>query len=830
MNIKLRFPILILALLLGILPLASSASAIFAFEAPSYDVYVGKTEKVKPVAQGIDGKLTYAWSSSDEKVATVKDGTVKGISADPLYAKHDMVYFNGGSYAYTNDTPSNELPTSTTHWQQIATMGGQELVDAAVAARDVAQAQAVLAQGYTAQLAAGIASPAGTYADLTALIAADPDHSKIYITLDDGKWCYWNGSEFVAGGVYQATGIGDGTITPIKTNFFEYSTNLVDESDLTVGYVSLHYGTITSDAAWRTSPFIKINPATSYMVRHYRELAYYDSSKTFISGLTGSYFDVALDVPATAEYVRFSITLSSSIDPDIRFHMNEGSVVLPYEPFWNRIPYENLDISGHDISVNDIPDGALSVRKMSFITQGKNLFNPYTATAGYVVNEGDGTIYANGYYHASDYIDVTPETQYSQSYGAYTAFYDADKNFISGLGATEDRAQRIITTPESCYYTRMSCSIEDLPLFQIEKGASATSYEPYSLTLEKGIVLDEKDSVSVFLPEEICVAVGRTIEIYNVQVVNCGNIKNYHISWSCPTAGKAMKRKFSITGSVAYIGNHTLTLTVYNNNMIPVATASTTIKVVTNIVTPHSILTIGDSLTNEKKWLAELRLLSGNQYTMVGTRGTAPLKHEGRSGFSAATYLTNKAYSYESEGVHPFWNDSVGAERFDWSYYKSTHSINPDAVQLFLGTNGMALDPTANAAAIQAIVDYIRADDAIIPIFVVYTLYRGNQDGIGNEVPVDGYSYEPSAWSLRENRKVFNLMVKLNTLLKEYTNLHFVPIATCHDSEYNFGAVETPVNPRAAQMEYLPSQATHPQEQGYLQMADIMFSVMAAHL
>lgn len=63
--------------------------------------------------------------------------------------------------------------------------------------RDAAAASA-------AQLAAGTASPAGTYANLDALIAADPDHTKIYITLDDGKWCYHNGSAFVAGGVYQA--------------------------------------------------------------------------------------------------------------------------------------------------------------------------------------------------------------------------------------------------------------------------------------------------------------------------------------------------------------------------------------------------------------------------------------------------------------------------------------------------------------------------------------------------------------------------------------------------------------------------------------------------
>lgn len=63
----------------------------------------------------------------------------------------------------------------------------------------------ILAEGYAAQLAAGVASPVGTYADLAALNAADPDHSKIYITLNDGYWCYYSGAAFVAGGVYQAT-------------------------------------------------------------------------------------------------------------------------------------------------------------------------------------------------------------------------------------------------------------------------------------------------------------------------------------------------------------------------------------------------------------------------------------------------------------------------------------------------------------------------------------------------------------------------------------------------------------------------------------------------
>lgn len=91
-------------------------------------------------------------------------------------------------------------------------------------------------QSQVTGLASG--SPAGTYADLAALIAADPDHSKIYITLDDGKWCYHNGSAWVAGGVYQATAIADGSVSPAKTSFFDnISYNLFNKADALDGYI-----------------------------------------------------------------------------------------------------------------------------------------------------------------------------------------------------------------------------------------------------------------------------------------------------------------------------------------------------------------------------------------------------------------------------------------------------------------------------------------------------------------------------------------------------------------------------------------------------------------
>ena len=59
--------------------------------------------------------------------------------ADPLYSKRDVVFHNGGSYRYINDTPSNEPTSSMTHWQQIAEKGdpgevSQAQMESAIAA------------------------------------------------------------------------------------------------------------------------------------------------------------------------------------------------------------------------------------------------------------------------------------------------------------------------------------------------------------------------------------------------------------------------------------------------------------------------------------------------------------------------------------------------------------------------------------------------------------------------------------------------------------------------------------------------------------------------
>ncbi|MDT0160251.1 hypothetical protein [Bacillus sp. AG4(2022)] len=71
----------------------------------------------------------------------------------------------------------------------------------------------------------------GTYATLAALQTAFPTgDSKRYVVSADGKWYYWNGTTWTAGGVFQSTGIAKNTITAGHTTFINTSENLFDLS------------------------------------------------------------------------------------------------------------------------------------------------------------------------------------------------------------------------------------------------------------------------------------------------------------------------------------------------------------------------------------------------------------------------------------------------------------------------------------------------------------------------------------------------------------------------------------------------------------------------
>lgn len=69
-------------------------------------------------------------------------------------------------------------------------------------------------------------SPAGAFATLDDLKNSQTtDKTKIYVVQENGNWYYFNGSDWVSGGVYQATEIADNSINLFNTDFMNQGYN-----------------------------------------------------------------------------------------------------------------------------------------------------------------------------------------------------------------------------------------------------------------------------------------------------------------------------------------------------------------------------------------------------------------------------------------------------------------------------------------------------------------------------------------------------------------------------------------------------------------------------
>lgn len=333
----------------------------------------------------------------------------------------------------------------------------------------------------------------------------------------------------------------------------------------------------------------------------------------------------------------------------------------------------------------------------------------------------------------------------------------------------------------------------------------------------------ESEEIRIYLPEIYYAATGLTMEIYNSQITNkCSYITEYNVLWTCDI-GESLERKYSLTATEEMLGEHELTVSVYDNALNLLAQKSCTLKVVDgSLQQGFSLLEIGDSLSCNGMLYRRLQGLAEEQITFQGTRSIDGFLMEGRIAFSANDYLNATPYHLdEGEECHPFYNPET--DTFDWTYYRESTGFYPDVVQIFLGTNNIQAGEE-NADDIVAIVDAIRRDDVMTPIYVVNTIYQGSQNGLGSWKTKHG-EYLSKGWNKHEqDLAVFNLMVDLSEKLADYEDVYLVPVCISMDSEYNYESTELAVNPYNEATETYELDPVHPSKAGYYQIADVMFS------
>lgn len=92
-------------------------------------------------------------------------------------------------------------------------------------------------------------------------------------------------------------------------------------------------------------------------------------------------------------------------------------------------------------------------------------------------------------------------------------------------------------------------------------------------------------------------------------------------------------------------------------------------------------------------------------------------------------------------------------------------------------------------------------------------------DGYGQGGGMAGYQYD-------EDCKVMALQNYIKSI-----DGHIVPLAITMDRDNDFGQEQMPVNPRLTSVTVpVPVECVHPQEAGYMQMADVIYSHLTAYL
>ena len=514
---------------------------------------------------------------------------------------------------------------------------------------------------------------------------------------------------------------------------------------------------------------------------------------------------------------------------------------------------EQITTNKEDIgSLKENLGNYLKVKETTTELVQDNILNVNNLTVG--VCDTDGTFKDNTSYLRTDYEFVKPDTAYSSWRMIWkngfniirVVFFDKDKKFISGR---KDNGCAF-TTPSDAYYVILTYKNDEnmtekrMPMV-CEGSDVPEKYLPYKNEYVNTITVTEyvkKEELKphAYMPDVIYCALGRTIDIYNNQV--CIDADKFHICWTCDI-GFGEGRKFTVTPTE--IGNHNLKLDIYNDANELLFTKTVILKVASAITSgSYTILPIGDSMTyGGTQWQIEVQKnLSNGSMTYVGTQ-----KHDGRGDiYYHEGYNGNTAYGFLNNATlrgltNPFYNPDTS--KFDWNYYKDTYSINPNIIQIELGTNdinGYTVDTAVENIA--EMVDLVRKDDASIPIFICNAIYRSNQDGIAHQLNTQGYSMGNGVYKYGEDVKIQNLMIGLENRLADYKNVYFIPLALCHDSENNFGKKTIPLNSRSQETIVIPADSIHPNKTGedsstygydivgYLQFADVMYSTLCGAL
>lgn len=548
------------------------------------------------------------------------------------------------------------------------------------------------------------------------------------------------------------------------------------------------------------------------------------------------YLKIGKETPNTFQFQKDSSVPASGTNANLigSAYANgiDGYIIVPTEATYlitsQLISNTSNKVQKYTINIDD----SISELRANFETViGKNLFNKDDAENLYGVSnsncyvmDSNGVPYnstaSDATYSVSCFVPVEEgKTVYfsfrdGQTYAYQLALFDSSMQFISMVTWVDH-----YTIPSGISYIRVT-AVKLPDQFQIEYGAR-TSYVPYSATTYlNGVKVYSDDVVSanrdyLVLPSKMYGVQNKEYDIFLKNVI-VGNYNKFIVEKS--GTGEQLSRRIRYIISSA--GTTNTSITLYDDTYNEIQTKN--ISYVNANANAHSgetlkVLVIGDSFINSgyvtggmindfENDVATLQLL--------GTMGTSPNLHEGRSGWSSYEYTHESSVGSVS---NPFINNGV----FDFSHYISANNIStPDYVIINLGINDGWKDMhgTTTAENLQTMINSIHAYNSSIKIIIGTTPspYLGDAE--------NGYLLELLTNKKRQmlTRNVLENITESETVIICPTHLNF-------DTDYNFNMSTITKNGQNSGTVPYCSDDTHPSHMGFYQIADSYYACIKAN-
>lgn len=454
--------------------------------------------------------------------------------------------------------------------------------------------------------------------------------------------------------------IGFQAVTPTKTNFLLPGKNLfnINDGDVALGnYVSYFNGGLFASASYNVTGFIPVTAGSSYTVSFKHQIAWYDESKHFISGSPSTDTVKTQTAPAGAKYLRCSVATANWPT----FQAEAGSSQTAFKPYQLTLRLA----AGTPVNVQ-IPDGSITPVDVSFLPAGKNKFNKDSATIGYYVSN-TGSLLPNAAYDVSDYIPVTAGVTYCTNSFRFTCFYDAEKNVVAGGSSVTGTT---FTVPAGAVFVRVTLAHGLLATYQVETGTSPTVFESYGYILQQPggypIRIDPASNPAavnpapeMVMPPTIYGVVGRECNVY-LDNLHLSDADSYiHDVTSASGTGQQQNERWTWTPTSA-MASGSLTVAAHEKRggtMLATKTAQQRAAASSaGTGANKKVLVVGDSLINAgtiTQTLIDVAATDVMGVTLLGTRGAAPNRHEGRGGWTINDYATagRTYYSFTASGV-----------------------------------------------------------------------------------------------------------------------------------------------------------------------------------